>query len=139
MAREPRKPNLLNRGPNAPCVDGAQRADALIKLADYHRKAMEARRAEGFRAFVLLAAFYGAVLFQTDELLKPFAGAVSAPVLLSTFLIASFLAFAHAMREHAKRNELDRRRYVSAEAEAWRLLDPHRWEVFFDDFVGKGK
>ncbi len=118
-------------------ADPDKRADSLIKLADYHRKAMEARRAAGFRAFLLLSAFYVAVLFQVDAFLKSFAHRVSASVLVSTFVLVAFLAFAHTMREHAKRNEGDRRRYVCAEAEAWCLLSKSRWEHFYADFVDR--
>lgn len=96
--------------------DQDKRADGLIKLADYYRRAMEARRLVGFRAFVALFVFYGAVLLQSKELLRLFGDGHVARVLLSTFLLVVFLAFLHSIREQAKRNESDRRRYTSLES-----------------------
>lgn len=115
--------------------DQDKRADGLIKLADYYRRAMEARRLVGFRAFVALFVFYGAVLLQSKELLRLFGDGHVARVLLSTFLLVVFLAFLHSIREQAKRNESDRRRYTSLESEAWRILDRGRWSSFFPDFA----
>ena len=125
-----------SRQPKKVTVEIEKRADALSRLADYHRKAMEARRTVGFRGLVAVFALNGAILFKAQDL---FVGAKSPDqlrVVISTFAICVLLAFLHTTYEIEKRNEMDRRKYASLESEAWRLLDPGRWAIFYTDFTG---
>lgn len=122
-------------------VDTSSNAEAFIKLAEYHRKAMEARRTVAFQALVAVLALFGAVFVKGESLL-----AAAEPeelfglrVQLSALLIVLVTAYLCSVLVIDTKNHADWKRYVVAEARAWQLLDPAHWRKgdFYGSFAGE--
>ena len=71
------------------------RIDVLAKLAEYHRKAMEARRTVAFQALVALFALDGAIFVKADELLKHTANVLETKILISVCGLGFCRVFVH--------------------------------------------
>ncbi|MBI5909112.1 MAG: hypothetical protein HY848_04045 [Betaproteobacteria bacterium] len=120
-------------------LDPEKRVDALIKLADYHRKAMEARRGVGFQAFLAVFGLNSAILFKFEDLSLLVPNVLQFASVITLICALALLAFLHAIWEIEKRNEGDRQRFVDLESQAWSLLDDHGWREFYKDFALGGR
>lgn len=109
--------------------------DAILKLADYHRKAMESRRTVGFQALIAVFALDGAIFLKAKELVSAPTYTMDIAVLVASFSLCIFVGYLHTVLEIEKRNTADRMRYAALESRAWKTLDGTRWRTFYSDFA----
>src|SRR5258706_11727156 len=119
--------------------DKNKAAETFIKLAEYHRKAMEARRTVEFQALVAALALFGAVYLKGEQFIAAANGPnelFSLRIQLTVLLLVTFGTYFFTALAIQQKAFGDRTRYVVAEARAWQLLDPARWKKdgFFEDF-----
>jgi hypothetical protein len=134
----PRTPTQSGRFGSTHSAESQKRSEALIKLAEYHRSAMESRRTVGFRGLIAVLALNGTVLLKLPDILTYGPDPLYMKVILTTFSLCILIAFAHTLVTIEKRNEGDRRRYIALESQAWKILDPQRWNFFYADFAKEG-
>lgn len=119
-----------------------KRADAFVKLADYHRHAMESRRTVEFRGLLAVLALDAYVLADAEKVIawlrKLDISDLSSPrASLITIVGIVFVLYFGTMIAIERRNRHDWQRYMTAEMNAWEILDRSRWLVFYGDLLKK--
>jgi cbb3-type cytochrome oxidase subunit 3 len=114
-----------------------KRAETVLKLAEYHNKAMQSRRTVIQQALLAVIAFVGATLINAKALALGTPSLVAAKVLITMFLVLLLAAFLFSVYKMESRNHDDRRKYLTLEAEAWKLIESTRWEQFYPEFKGR--
>ena len=117
-------------------LDIGKRIECLIKLAEYHRKAMEARRLVSFTAFLALVGLDGALLINAQEFLEKTQNVWQVVAIVCGFALVALLVFIHATIHIESKSVGDRDKYVFLESEAWKILDEKKWKKWYDDYAG---
>jgi hypothetical protein len=117
-----------------------KRADAMVKLAEYHRHAMESRRDLELKALLAILAFDAYVFAESQKFIASlskviprfgFSSQLSPNYVLIGFVVVVFLTYLATMILVEIRNLDDRHRYSQAERNAWELLDRRAWSIFY--------
>ena len=109
------------------------KTDAKLKLLEYHRGAMEARRTIGYEGFVSLLLIDLLTVWGMCDVADHINSSWQLWILKVVVVLALgclFYFFCRFMNDIEKRNALDRDAYVALENEAWRLARvEHKVEV----------
>jgi len=120
-----------------------KRADAFVKLAEYHRHAMESRRTVEFRGLLAVLALDAYVFAEAEKIvawLKKLAisATLNPSEVLTTIVWSVFAIYVGTMISIERRNRHDWQRYMTAEMNAWEILDRTRWLAFYGDVIQTG-